>query len=96
MMQTIDIWSFSCVLSVAATWVVLGFHGIWQYTKLSIIPLPLLLKALPIYHPGGTRTVTQPSDDLTMNLRRKKTNSQRYALRRPTRSGRFALLPLRR
>ncbi|KAF2191584.1 hypothetical protein K469DRAFT_374146 [Zopfia rhizophila CBS 207.26] len=34
MMQTIDTWSFGCVLSVAATWVVLGFQGIRQYTKL--------------------------------------------------------------
>ncbi|KAF2864734.1 hypothetical protein BDV95DRAFT_290159 [Massariosphaeria phaeospora] len=30
-MQTIDTWSFGCVLSVAATWVVLGLQGIRQY-----------------------------------------------------------------
>jgi hypothetical protein len=30
-MQTIDIWSFGCVLSIAATWVVLGFQGIRDY-----------------------------------------------------------------
>lgn len=30
-MQTIDIWSFGCVLSMAATWVVLGFQGIRDY-----------------------------------------------------------------
>jgi hypothetical protein len=32
--QTIDTWSFGCVLSVAATWVVLGFQGVRQYEKL--------------------------------------------------------------
>jgi hypothetical protein len=30
-MQTIDIWSFGCVLSMAATWVVFGFQGIRDY-----------------------------------------------------------------
>ncbi|KAE9961977.1 hypothetical protein BLS_001043 [Venturia inaequalis] len=30
-MQTIDIWSFGCVLSMAATWVVFGFQGIIDY-----------------------------------------------------------------
>lgn len=33
-MQTIDIWSFGCVLSMAATWVVLGFQGIRDYEAL--------------------------------------------------------------
>jgi hypothetical protein len=32
--QSIDTWSFGCVLSVAATWVVLGFQGVRQYEKL--------------------------------------------------------------
>jgi hypothetical protein len=32
--QTIDTWSFGCVLSVAATWVVLGFQGVRQYATL--------------------------------------------------------------
>ena len=32
--QTIDTWSFGCVLSVLATWVVLGFQGIRQYSVL--------------------------------------------------------------
>ena len=32
--QSIDTWSFGCVLSVAATWIVLGFQGIRQYEKL--------------------------------------------------------------
>ena len=32
--QSIDIWSFGCVLSVAATWIVLGFQGIRQYETL--------------------------------------------------------------
>ena len=32
--QSIDTWSFGCVLSVAATWLVLGFQGVLQYTKL--------------------------------------------------------------
>jgi len=32
--QTIDAWSFGCVLSVAATWIVLGFSGILQYERL--------------------------------------------------------------
>ncbi|ORX98944.1 hypothetical protein BCR34DRAFT_142156 [Clohesyomyces aquaticus] len=32
--QSIDTWSFGCVLSVAATWIVLGFQGIRQYKKL--------------------------------------------------------------
>ena len=30
----IDVWSFGCVLSVAATWVVLGFKGVRQYERL--------------------------------------------------------------
>jgi hypothetical protein len=32
--QSIDAWSFGCVLSVAATWIVLGFQGIRQYERL--------------------------------------------------------------
>jgi hypothetical protein len=32
--QSIDTWSFGCVLSVAATWVVLGYQGILQYRTL--------------------------------------------------------------
>lgn len=35
--QTIDTWSFGCVLSIAATWIVLGFQGIEQFRKLRII-----------------------------------------------------------
>ena len=31
--QTIDIWSYGCVLSVAATWAVLGHSGVRQYEK---------------------------------------------------------------
>jgi hypothetical protein len=29
--QTIDTWSFGCVLSITATWIVLGFQGVLQY-----------------------------------------------------------------
>ncbi|OTB00362.1 hypothetical protein M426DRAFT_236804 [Hypoxylon sp. CI-4A] len=32
--QTIDTWSFGCVLSVSATWVVLGYQGVRAYTRL--------------------------------------------------------------
>ncbi|KAI0379192.1 hypothetical protein F5Y04DRAFT_259958 [Hypomontagnella monticulosa] len=32
--QTIDIWSFGCVLSVSATWVVVGYQGVLAYHKL--------------------------------------------------------------
>jgi hypothetical protein len=32
--QTIDTWSFGCVLSVAATWVVLGFQGVRAFEQL--------------------------------------------------------------
>ncbi|CAN9388110.1 unnamed protein product [Alternaria alternata] len=32
--QAIDAWSFGCVLSVAATWIVLGFQGLRQYERL--------------------------------------------------------------
>ncbi|PGH18775.1 hypothetical protein AJ79_00188 [Helicocarpus griseus UAMH5409] len=32
--QTIDTWSLGCVFSVAATWVILGFHGVKQYEML--------------------------------------------------------------
>ena len=32
--QAIDMWSFGCVLSVAVTWVVLGFQGVCQYERL--------------------------------------------------------------
>lgn len=31
--QTIDIWSLGCVLSIAATWVALGYQGIRQYSE---------------------------------------------------------------
>ncbi|KFY94147.1 hypothetical protein V500_03400 [Pseudogymnoascus sp. VKM F-4518 (FW-2643)] len=31
--QTIDIWSLGCVFSIAATWAVLGFKGIQQFTE---------------------------------------------------------------
>ena len=34
MNQTIDIWSFGCVLSVTATWIVLGYQGVLQYQEL--------------------------------------------------------------
>lgn len=32
--QGIDIWSLGCVLSIAATWVVLGYQGISQFNKI--------------------------------------------------------------
>ncbi|RDW60992.1 hypothetical protein BP6252_12375 [Coleophoma cylindrospora] len=32
--QSIDIWSFGCVLSMAATWVVLGYQGVRQFDHL--------------------------------------------------------------
>lgn len=32
--QSIDTWSLACVLSIAATWVVLGYQGIRQFNKL--------------------------------------------------------------
>ncbi|KAH8724817.1 hypothetical protein GQ44DRAFT_727596 [Phaeosphaeriaceae sp. PMI808] len=32
--QSIDTWSLGCVLSVAATWVVLGFQGVRQFERL--------------------------------------------------------------
>jgi len=35
--QTIDTWSFGCVLSVAATWIVLGFQGIEQFRVLRML-----------------------------------------------------------
>ncbi|KAF2734140.1 hypothetical protein EJ04DRAFT_564567 [Polyplosphaeria fusca] len=35
--QAIDIWSFGCVLSMAATWMVLSFQGIRQYEASRIV-----------------------------------------------------------
>jgi serine/threonine protein kinase len=35
--QTIDTWSFGCVLSAAATWIVLGFQGIEQFRVLRML-----------------------------------------------------------
>ncbi|KIW94251.1 uncharacterized protein Z519_05567 [Cladophialophora bantiana CBS 173.52] len=32
--QSIDIWSFGCVFSIAATWVALGYKGILVYERL--------------------------------------------------------------
>ncbi|RDW91279.1 hypothetical protein BP5796_02444 [Coleophoma crateriformis] len=32
--QSIDLWSFGCVLSMAATWVVLGYQGVCQFDHL--------------------------------------------------------------
>jgi len=32
--QSVDLWSFGCVLSMAATWIVLGPNGIYQYRLL--------------------------------------------------------------
>lgn len=37
MKQTIDTWSFGCVLSVAATWVVLGYQGMLQFWTLRTV-----------------------------------------------------------
>ena len=45
--QTIDTWSFGCVLSVAATWIVLGFQGIEQFR---------VLRMLAVQRHGGTVT----------------------------------------
>ncbi|KAL8972470.1 MAG: hypothetical protein Q9197_002763 [Variospora fuerteventurae] len=33
-LQTIDIWSLGCVFSIAATWVVFGYQGIKQFTRI--------------------------------------------------------------
>jgi hypothetical protein len=38
--QSIDTWSFGCVLSVAATWVVLGFQGVRQFAQLRQLASP--------------------------------------------------------
>lgn len=35
--QTIDTWSYGCVLSAAATWIVLGFQGIEQFRVLRML-----------------------------------------------------------
>ena len=35
-MQTADIWSLGCILSIAATWVILGKQGISQYTAVRL------------------------------------------------------------
>ncbi|OTA58295.1 hypothetical protein K449DRAFT_397906 [Hypoxylon sp. EC38] len=37
--QTIDTWSFGCVLSVSATWVVLGYQGVLAYHELRRIAI---------------------------------------------------------
>ena len=47
MKQTIDTWSFGCVLSAAATWIVLGFQGIEQFR---------VLRELAAREYGGTVT----------------------------------------
>jgi hypothetical protein len=38
--QSIDTWSLGCVLSVAATWVVLGFQGVRQFEQLRQLAPP--------------------------------------------------------
>ncbi|XTI86035.1 hypothetical protein V2W45_1233385 [Cenococcum geophilum] len=45
--QTIDSWSLGCVLSLAATWMVLGVQGVLQYTVLRIRALKRARKASP-------------------------------------------------
>ncbi|KAI1410206.1 hypothetical protein F5Y13DRAFT_202335 [Hypoxylon sp. FL1857] len=40
--QTIDTWSFGCVLSVSATWVVLGYQGVRAYHELRRIAIKKL------------------------------------------------------
>ncbi|KAI1475554.1 hypothetical protein F4774DRAFT_421439 [Daldinia eschscholtzii] len=42
--QTIDTWSFGCVLSVSATWVVLGYPGVVRYHKHRQIAIQKLKK----------------------------------------------------
>ncbi|KAI1386093.1 uncharacterized protein F4822DRAFT_305220 [Hypoxylon trugodes] len=47
--QTIDTWSFGCVLSVSATWVVLGYQGVLTYYELRRIAIRKL-REKRVYH----------------------------------------------
>jgi hypothetical protein len=40
--QTIDTWSFGCVLSVSATWVILGYQGVLAYEKVRQAAIKIL------------------------------------------------------
>ncbi|KAF2006619.1 hypothetical protein P154DRAFT_615336 [Amniculicola lignicola CBS 123094] len=44
--QSIDIWSLGCVFSLAATWVVLGYQGVVQYTSVREKTLEALLSSI--------------------------------------------------
>lgn len=50
-LQSVDIWSFGCVLSIAATWVILGYQGTYQYQQLRSKALEILIKSAGDDHP---------------------------------------------
>ena len=49
--QTIDIWSLGCVFSIAATWVVLGYNGIRQFSKVRQKAIDMVLHQLEQQQP---------------------------------------------
>ncbi|KAI2619905.1 hypothetical protein GGR54DRAFT_639670 [Hypoxylon sp. NC1633] len=55
--QTIDTWSFGCVLSVSATWVVVGYQGVLAYHELR----RKAIKKLRERQERGDETVTVPA-----------------------------------
>lgn len=47
MSQNVDTWSLGCVLSLAATWIVFGYQGIYQYQDLRADAFGKVLDAAP-------------------------------------------------
>jgi len=56
--QEIDIWSLGCVFSVAATWIVLGYHGIEHFTKLRMNAVDNAIKRLKSHEPNSKIKLT--------------------------------------
>lgn len=44
--QTIDIWSLGCVFSMAATWIILGYQGVFQYSLVREKALKIILDTI--------------------------------------------------
>ncbi|KAI1453403.1 hypothetical protein F4805DRAFT_377169 [Annulohypoxylon moriforme] len=61
--QAIDTWSFGCVLSVSATWVILGYQGVRAYDELR----RLAIKKLRERKEKGENTTVPAADDAFHN-----------------------------
>lgn len=56
--QTIDIWSLGCVFSIAATWVVFGYPGLQQFTKVRENAISQIVSRPLSPHPQRTTSIS--------------------------------------